>query len=71
MGRFSVIVFLAMELRHDALMALSDTANWYGVEMDCKSAHRALYDAEITTELIRGVLIWRIQRGGEKYSPVL
>lgn len=24
--------------------------------MDCKSAHRALYDAEITVELIRGVL---------------
>ena len=45
-----------MGLSHESLMALHEAANWYGVDMDFKSAHRALYDAEITCELIRGVL---------------
>ena len=53
---FQVLFPRLMGLNQDVLMSLHDAANWYGAEMDCKSAHRALYDAEVTTELVRGVL---------------
>lgn len=53
---FQLLFPRLMGLNHDVMMSLYDAANWYGAEMDCKSAHRALYDAEITAELVRGVL---------------
>jgi len=53
---FQLLFPRLMGLNHNVLMSLHDAAEWYGTEMDCKSAHRALYDAEITVELIRGVL---------------
>ena len=53
---FQVLFPRLMGLNHEKLMSLTDAANWYGVEMDCKSAHRALYDADVTSELVRGVL---------------
>lgn len=37
-------------------MALKDAATWYGVIVDSRNAHRALYDAEITTELVIPIL---------------
>lgn len=53
---FQVLFPRLMGLNHDVLMSLHDAANWYGAEMDYKSAQRALYDVEVTTELVRGVL---------------
>lgn len=37
-------------------MALKDAATWYGVTVDSRNTHRALYDAEITTELVIPIL---------------
>ena len=37
-------------------MSLANAAEWYGVEINKRKAHRALYDAEITAELVRPVL---------------
>lgn len=37
-------------------MALHRAASWVGLEMDDKHSHRALYDAEITSEMVSGVL---------------
>lgn len=37
-------------------MALHEAAEWYGVSFDQRGAHRALYDAKITTELVVPVL---------------
>lgn len=37
-------------------MSLHDAAEWYGLDFETKSAHRALYDAEITADLVRAVL---------------
>lgn len=53
---FQLIFPRLMGLNHDTLMSLNDAADWYGIEMDSSSAHRALYDAKITTEMIRGAL---------------
>lgn len=53
---FQILFPKLMGLNDKSLMGLSDAANWYGIDMDCKAAHRALYDAEITSELIKGVL---------------
>lgn len=53
---FQLLFPRLMGLNQDALMSLHDAADWYGAEMDCKSAHRALYDAEVTAELVRGIL---------------
>lgn len=39
-----------------ALMSLEKAAEWYGVSVDKKKVHRALYDAQITTELVIPVL---------------
>ena len=38
------------------LMSLCEAAEWYGVTMDTKKAHRALYDAEITANLVKPIL---------------
>ena len=46
-----------MEIRQQKnLMSLHEAAEWYGVDFNTKSAHRALYDAEITAELVQPVL---------------
>lgn len=37
-------------------LALHDAAEWYGIHVNLSKAHRALYDAEITTELVKPVL---------------
>lgn len=37
-------------------MSLQEAAAWYGISVEHKKAHRALYDAEITTELVVPVL---------------
>lgn len=33
-------------------ISLTEAATWYGISIDRKSVHRALYDAEITTKLV-------------------
>lgn len=53
---FQIMFPRLMGLNQDSLMSLSDAATWYGADVDSKSAHRALYDAEVTSELGRGVL---------------
>ena len=37
-------------------MSLQEAAAWYGINVDRKRVHRALYDAEITTELVMPML---------------
>lgn len=37
-------------------MALSVAAGWCGVDMDERQAHRALYDAHITAEILASLL---------------
>lgn len=37
-------------------MSLHEAAEWYGVSFDQRGAHRALYDAKITTELVVPVI---------------
>lgn len=37
-------------------MALRVAADWYGVQLSCEEAHRALYDAMVTAELMRQVM---------------
>lgn len=46
---FQLLFPRLMGLNHNVQMSLHDAANWYGAEIDCKLAHRALYDAEVTT----------------------
>lgn len=38
------------------LISLKDAAEWAGIDFETEGAHRALYDAKITTELIRTIL---------------
>lgn len=46
-----------MEIQQENnLMSLREAAEWYGVDFNTKSAHRALYDAEITAQLVQSVL---------------
>ena len=46
-----------MEIKqYKRLMSLHEAAEWYGISFDQKGAHRALYDAKITTELVIPVL---------------
>ena len=42
--------------RQGRRMALRTAADWYGVEVNCEEAHRALYDAMVTAELMRQVM---------------
>ncbi|MDD6651226.1 MAG: exonuclease domain-containing protein [Eggerthellales bacterium] len=37
-------------------MRLSTAADWYGAEVDSDKAHRALYDARVTAELMRQIM---------------
>ena len=37
-------------------MSLKEAVTWYGISIVDKKAHRALYDAEVTTELVSSVL---------------
>lgn len=60
MGRwidFQVLFPKLMEIKqYKNLMSLHEAAEWYGVSFDPKGAHRALYDAMVTTELVIPVL---------------
>ena len=42
--------------RRNRRMALKDAAKYYGIEMNKTKSHSALYDAEVTTELLIPVL---------------
>ena len=54
---FQVVFPKLMEIRqYKNLMSLHEAAEWYGVSFDQRGAHRALYDAKITTELVVPVL---------------
>ncbi|OUO76757.1 hypothetical protein B5F53_16030 [Blautia sp. An249] len=54
---FQVIFPKLMELRNrNRRMSLHEATEWYGVDFNQKGAHRALYDAKITTELVAPVL---------------
>lgn len=53
---FQVIYPRVMGLDEMRKMSLADAADWYGVYIDRSKAHRALYDAAITAELVRPVL---------------
>ena len=45
-----------MEVGNGRLMKLSTALDWYGVDCDEARAHRALYDAQVTAELLRQVI---------------
>lgn len=45
-----------MGVGNGRLMPLRAAADWYGVALDASSAHRALYDARVTAELMRLLL---------------
>ena len=53
-----------MEINTVGRLSLTMAAQWYGIEMDTKKAHDALYDAEITAELIAPFLTgeYKVQR---------
>ena len=54
---FQVVFPKLMEIRqYKNLMSLHEAAEWYGVSFAQRGAHRALYDAKITTELVVPVL---------------
>lgn len=54
---FQIIYPRIMEIKqYKRLMSLREAAEWYGISFDQKGAHRALYDAKITTELVITVL---------------
>lgn len=53
---FQVVYPKVMGLDISYKMSLANAAEWYGVEINKRKAHRALYDAEITAELVRPVL---------------
>jgi inhibitor of KinA sporulation pathway (predicted exonuclease) len=42
-----------MGLSRGRMVALSDAAEWFGITTDHTSAHRALYDAQVTAEVFR------------------
>lgn len=60
MGRwidFQVLFPKLMEIeQYKSRMSLHEAAEWYGVSFDQKGAHRALYDAMVTAELVIPVL---------------
>lgn len=41
---------------HNRQPSLHEGAEWYGIPFSCKKAHRAVYDAEITSKLLIPVL---------------
>ena len=45
-----------MAVGNGRLMKLSAALEWYGVDCDESRAHRALYDAQVTAELMRQVI---------------
>ena len=45
-----------MAVGNGRLMKLGTALEWYGVECDASRAHRALYDAQVTAELMRQVI---------------
>lgn len=54
---FQILFPRLMEIKqYKNRMSLQEAAEWYGVTFDNKGAHRALYDAKITTELVIPVL---------------
>lgn len=54
---FQVVFPKLMKIeQHKNLMSLHEAAEWFGVIFDQKGAHRALYDAKVTTELVIPVL---------------
>lgn len=58
-----------MDLDRSQKMSLTDAAQWYGVFVDKKKAHRALYDAEITAELVIPVLTGEYKRQAAIIKP--
>ena len=42
-----------MGLSRGRMVALSDASEWFGITTDHTSAHRALYDAQVTAEVFR------------------
>ena len=53
---FQVLYPRVMNLNKSKKMSLSEATQWYGISIDKKKVHRALYDAEITAELVIPVL---------------
>lgn len=54
---FQVLYPRLMEIsQYKNLMSLHEAAEWSGVPFDQKGAHRALYDAKVTTDLVIPVL---------------
>lgn len=54
---FQVLFPRLMELTNrTGQMSLHEAAEWYGVDFNKRGAHRALYDAKVTTELVTPVL---------------
>lgn len=54
---FQTIFPRLMEIKqYKRLMSLHEAAEWYGAAFDQRDAHRALYDAKVTTELVASVL---------------
>lgn len=51
-----------MNVGNGRRMKLSTAADWYGAELDQSSAHRALYDAKVTSELLRQLLTGAYQQ---------
>ena len=41
-----------MGINYKRHLSLEDAAGWYGIEVDSASAHRALYDARVTSEFL-------------------
>ena len=66
---FQVVYPRVMDLDRSKKMSLTDAAQWYGVFVDKKKAHRALYDAEITAELVIPLLTGEYKRQAAILKP--
>ena len=53
------------------LMSLREAASWYGLEFDSRQAHRALYDAEVTADLVAAVLTGDYRKQRNIYKNTL
>lgn len=53
---FQMVYPRLMGLSSNNKMSLKDAADWHGVFIDTRKAHRALYDSEVTSELVISVL---------------
>lgn len=51
--------------------SLHEAAEWYGLPFSCKKAHRALYDAEITSKLLIPVLTGEYQNQAQVLARVV